>query len=69
MVINKYLCSNKNKEEKLKKIDNKIIVERLKKSYIKGIALNWLYLARSKILIRKLDRELKEENDFNKKEK
>ena len=69
MIINKYLCSNKNNETKLKKIDNKIILQRLKKYYIKGIALNWLYQARSRILIRKINRELKEENDFNKKEK
>ena len=67
MVINKALSSDKNKETK-KKIENKILTERLKKYYIKGIALNWLYHARSKILIRKIDRELKDE-DIKKNEK
>ena len=58
MVINKALSSDKNKETRMKKIENKILAERLKKYYIKGLALNWLYIARSKILIRKIDREL-----------
>jgi hypothetical protein len=69
MVINKYLASDKNKESKVKIIENKILASRLKKNNIKGIALNWLYLARSKILIRKIDRELKEEINITKKEK
>ena len=69
MVINKYLCSKTNKETKLRKIDSKIILQRLKKSYIKGIVLNWLFTARSSILLRKIERELKEENGFNKKKK
>ena len=68
MVINKALSSDKNKETRMKKIENKILTERLKKYYIKGLALNWLYLARSKILIRKIDRELKDE-DIKKKGK
>ena len=67
MVINKYLASDNNKDSKLKKIENKILAERLKKNHIKGIALNWLYVARSKILIRKIDRQLKEDNNITKK--
>ena len=69
MVINKFLSSDKNKESRVKKIESKILKERLKKYYIKGIALNWLFIARSKILNRKIEREKKEEDNINKKRK
>ena len=69
MVINKFLGSNNNKENGLKKIESKILKERLKKYYIKGIALNWLYIARSQILKNKIEIEKKEEDNINKNKK
>ena len=62
MIINKYHISDNSNEIEIKNIGKKKLKEKLKKKYIKEIAYNWLYLARSQILKKKIQSINKNKN-------
>ena len=62
MIINKYHISDNSNEIEIENIGKKKLKEKLKKKYIKEIAYNWLYLARSQILKKKIQSINKNKN-------
>ena len=62
MIIYKYHISDNSNEIEIKNIGKKKLKEKLKKKYIKEIAYNWLYLARSQILKKKIQSINKNKN-------